>query len=172
LKLALYKIKYPKLYLNEVTDSIKNFSTKRKKNFDVLERLQKTKGYHWFAKGDYSDEHNVETGYSSFSATTIIDEYMRMILEMCKEENIPVYYVTMPMNEASYSALSEDYKKGYDEYFGDLLIQYPNMRMLYGIGFEGNENFSDSSHMSENGAKFFTEKLDKSIDQLREQGRE
>lgn len=160
LKYWLYKLKYPRLFLNEMTDSFKDLTKKRKKNYDILAMLDYSKGYHWFATAEYSDELNNETNYDSFFVTDVINSYMNKMLSLCHEENIPVYYVTMPMNKASFYGLAKQYISDYDEYLNSLEEKYPNLDIFFDINYKSNKQFADSSHMNEQGAHIFTKQLD------------
>ncbi len=168
-KLLLYRVKYPKYYMAELKQFLVSPKENIEKNKATCARLSLFSGYHWFALGEYSDKLNVEAGYQDFKATMVLDDYLNRILELCEEENIQVYYVTMPMNEASYSALTEDYQAHYTEYMMSLEDRYSHFTLLYGITESPNNWFSDASHFNDQGAKAFTQDLQVQLDSLLEE---
>ncbi|MEX1308285.1 MAG: hypothetical protein AB1Z19_07145 [Eubacteriales bacterium] len=162
-KLVLYRIKYPKLYMAELRDFLENPIENIEKNKATCARLGLFSGYHWFAQGDYSDELNVETGYARFAPTEVLDGYLNRILMLCEQEGIDVIYVTMPMNAASYAVLSDEYMATYGEYMSALEAKYACFNVLYDLSGAPNEWFSDASHFNTQGAQAFSEELEETL---------
>lgn len=171
-KLLLYRAKYPKYYMSELKAFIENPKANIEKNRATCARLNLLSGYHWFSLAEYSDKLNVETGYADFTPTAVLDDYLRRILSLCEAEDIPVAYVTMPMNTASYAALKEDYKTSYAAYLSGLEDDYDGLTVLYGITQAPNNWFSDASHFNTEGAKQFTAALEAALGGQAEEGQD
>ncbi len=158
-KLVLYRVKYPKYYMAELRDFILHPTENIVKNKATCARLNLLDGYHWFSQRTYSADLNVEAGYADFTPNAVLDDYLNRILTLCAENGITVYYATMPMNEASFSALTPAYQVSYAEYIDSLTAAHANMTVLYDLSARPNSWFSDSSHMNESGARAFTEEF-------------
>lgn len=104
--------------------------------------------------------------YYSEDLVSVNTDHVKAILEACKEANIEVYLVSMPM----YKSYMETVKP---ERYEAMLKTIEELQDLYPISYFnhtydkdfGEQDFFDSNHLNEQGAELFTKKLTKAIDQ-------
>ncbi|MCT7593187.1 hypothetical protein [Aliarcobacter butzleri] len=115
-------------------------------NKEISDYLQTTNGQFLFGKNNYSSELNRETTKKNFVPAKILDYYFEKLLKLSKDNNIKVYYYTMPFNESSFYSINKDFKIQYDNYINSLSSKY-QIEVLNKLNYLSNDNFGDSNHL-------------------------
>ncbi len=131
-------------------------------NRQALSDLAAGEGHMLFGTADYCDDLNYEVHYENMRESgdsELIGIYLLKILDLCRENQIPVILAQPPMNEASYTELHEGYVRSFGYFMQSVQDLYPEITVETEIPCYGNEMFGDSSHLNRRGAERFTKEL-------------
>lgn len=153
----LMLLKFPYFFRSDLS---KSFLLRGAKNHKKYNEIKKNNGYALLGKDTISNGFNYEAERNFFKANKVISYYLEKLLHLATENNIKVYYIQTPFNEASYNFSSLDYLKRYNSYLNNLAKQNPKVifkeRSIY---YYPDDQFCDPSHMNERGAKKFSNQL-------------
>ena len=65
-----------------------------------------------FGRDEENSELNVEAKRKNFLPKEIMVRSLNLIFDMAKENDITIMYLNFSMNQSSYQALTNEYKKG------------------------------------------------------------
>ena len=100
-----------------------------------------------------------ETKEKHFKVQAICDYYLTETLLLCKEKNIPVSLVQLPMGEAGVKALEKSgYMQEYEDYLKDLAAR-TGVELEFAIPMYEDELFVDDSHLNSQGQERYTDWL-------------
>ena len=151
-----YDMRFPNLYASAVFHS---FFRRTKLNRQNYTDNVKTKGQMFFGKGDNSPALNSEAKAKSFEPLYSTQFYLDKIILLCRENNIPLFIIQLPMNEASFNAVQTS---GYAEQFATFMNE---LQQKYSISVETkipcypSECFGDPSHLNSTGAHRFSAEI-------------
>ena len=140
----IYKIKTGK-YIFQFFKGI--FEKRWKSNGSALEKLRYSRGHFFYGKKERSDEQSIDLdGVSKFSPSQLRTAYLEKTLELAIDNQVTVFYYTMPFNETSFNNLHNNPRKQYDQYISKIFNKYSliNLNKLY---YLRNEMFGDSMHL-------------------------
>jgi hypothetical protein len=149
---------FPPYYVSYMIQT--HFKGRWEENYEVLRTILQSKGQFTISNEDGSKRLNDNTRLTGFNLSPVIDHYFRATLRMLEEEGIPVYYISMPMNEVSEVATRQDVLDGYKNYLENIAQEDPQFHILSNL-----ENvypwtyFGDEAHLNEKGSNRFTEEL-------------
>jgi hypothetical protein len=152
-KLFIYKLnifkdmKYLNFFLNN-----ENYL----KNLNVYNYLVKNHGHHYFGIKNGTDELIEETRIKQFKRNILLNHYLDLIIDLCFEYNIKLYFINLPYNKASYNILNNEYIMGYKNY-----INSKNLVILNNPYFMNNEMFGDPAHLYQGSGKFTIDLINK-----------
>ena len=151
-----YDIRFPNLYASAVFHS---FFRRTKLNRQNYSDVAFSKGQMFFGKSEKSSALNGEAKEKSFEPLYSIRFYLDKIILICRENNIPLYIIQLPMNEASFNAVQTS---GYAEQFAAFMR---GIEKKYAIFVETqipcypSEFFGDPSHLNSLGAHRFSAEI-------------
>ena len=121
--------------------------------------MEEGRGQSYYGTAEYSDSFNGKAKETDFSANRIITHYMWQILSLCSENNIHVIVKNMPMNEASYAILTEDFKAHYAQYMEALQSWHETVIFDTDLTAYPNDYFGDADHLNPKGTQRFCREL-------------
>lgn len=127
-------------------------------NKDIYREITSQEGQHYFGTNPYFDDLNDEAKLKHFKdASVIINIYLRKLIELALDNNIRVYYINAPFNEASARALMVDFVADYNDYMQKLKNLYPQVDWHSDLHYYSNNCFGDRSHLNHYGSQIFSE---------------
>ena len=128
------------------------------KNITVYNEIKAKKGNYDFGEEESSSGLNFEAtkSHNGFAVSKVMDYYLNQIIQLALENNIKVYYIVPPFNEASYNNLNLNYIRNYDSYFDSLKYKYQNVVWHNKIFFYEDRFFGDKSHLNSRGQMKFS----------------
>ncbi|AXH14158.1 hypothetical protein CP985_10080 [Malaciobacter mytili LMG 24559] len=108
----------------------------------IIDEMNYNLGHHYHGKNNGNSGLNEEIENTDFKYSPLIDMYMRKLISLAKENNIKIFYYTMPFNESSYKKVTKDYKRNYSFYVESLNINVCNK-----IFYMNDSMFGDPSHL-------------------------
>ena len=160
---------------NEVTDTLKyellfpqkysaaciNGKFKREEyNRLQYQNTVETRGHMFFGRNAESDAGlNGEAYSNAFVVNPRINYYLRRIIDLCKELDIPLYIEQLPMNEPSWQKINgSGYYAEFQSYFSTL-AEETGIPVETEIPCYEPEFFGDPSHLNPRGAARFTAEI-------------
>ena len=86
--------------------------------------------------------------------TEKIEKYLRLIIEKCQEENIPLLLMVVPYQQQEYHACTYLQIKEVADEYGVPYVNYADVMLE--IGMDPNTDFRDPSHLNHQGATRFS----------------
>jgi hypothetical protein len=138
----------PSTYIPEFKGSL--FNTKKNRqdsNLKILKELKESQGHYYFGRRNFSNGLNYEAKQKgNFIPSKLLNYYMEKTILLAKQNNIQVYYYTMPFNKTSYKKTNLKYKQTYNIYITSLSNKF-DIYILNELDYLENSNFGDSSHL-------------------------
>lgn len=159
-----YEWRSPAVYMQTIIHSFRE--DRAKINADIKEDLLLNRGS---CVSDYKRENKgpvmpEETKEKHFRVQAVCDYYLMKILLMCREHNIPVTMVQLPMGEAGVRNLEESgYMQEYEMYLQDL-AERTGVEIERTIPVYEDELFVDDSHLNKQGQERYTAQLARKLD--------
>jgi hypothetical protein len=150
----LIKYKFFYFYRAEIRNMI--FENRLQKNLVLLAQLDERKGNIDFGIKPLSDELNYEAKEKEFNISLVQSFYLTQLLELADHNNIKVYYINAPFNEASYKEINASYLSKYNSFFNELKSRYPYFVFYSEIFSYDNQYFGDPSHLNQKGQEKFS----------------
>lgn len=151
---VMYKTYMPNKYATALKKA--GFVFRYEKTKEKYVQMEKQKGQSYYGTADYSDSFNGEAKVTDFKENDVITHYLKEIFSLCEANNIRVIVKNMPMNEASYNILTEDFKVHYNEYMEGLKKQFPAVNFQTELYCYQNDYFGDADHLNEKGTERFS----------------
>ena len=152
-KVKQYDLRFPQLYASAAFHSFFLRTNLNQKNYtDVLQ----TKGQMYFGKSEKSAGLNSEGKAKSFDVLSSTRFYLERIASLCRENDIPLFIIQLPMNSASFQSVQSS---GYAARLADFMSE---LEQKYGFPTEkdipcyADDCFGDASHLNERGATQFS----------------
>lgn len=152
-KLIGHWINCPYFYIAEIQNSL---FMRAGANAQTYALLDSTRGYLAREKADVEDMLNFEATDDKFSPSQVLDEYLRELFDLCRDEGIHVIFTQMPMNESSVDALDSNYLRDFRNYIHRLKADYPLFDIDGDIIAFPDSLFADPAHLDVCGALRFT----------------
>lgn len=153
----MYKAYMPNKYATALKKA--GFVFRYQKTKEKYAQMEEGRGQSYYGTAEYSDSFNGEAKETDFSANRIITHYMWQILSLCSENNIHVIVKNMPMNEASYAILTEDFKAHYTQYMEALQSWHETVIFDTDLTAYPNDCFGDADHLNPKGTQRFCREL-------------
>jgi len=141
---------YPQKYFKEVYFGLskRNWLI----NQETFDYAVSTRGHAIFGTSKFSDGKNVESNINyKFEPTFTINHYFIETIKLAKENNMQIFYYTMPFNKSSFQKTSNLNKLLYDNYLSSICLKY-QIKCLNKLYFLPNTAFGDPHHLY-NGTK-------------------
>lgn len=146
-------------YLTELQHGI--MQKRWRENSDVYLQLQQSRGHYYFGRNSKSHAFDEESARGHFIVSKLINYYFEKTMRLANENNITVFYFTMPLNMTSFLHLQDDYKQSYDRYISSLRRKYGFIQLDELID-ASDACFGDPSHLYK-GAKSVSKHLQTDI---------
>lgn len=153
----MYKLYLPNKYATALKKS--GFFFRHEQTKAKYEQMEAQRGQSYYGMAESSDSFNGEAKVTDFQENDVITYYLKQIFSLCEANNIQVIVKNMPMNEASYNILTEDFKNHYEEYMTTLENGFPKVTFQTALTCYKNDYFGDADHLNEKGTKQFTENM-------------
>ena len=114
-------------------------------NKKTYAELIKSKGHYYFGRNDGSSDLNDESKEKNFLPSLLINSYLQNIIKLAQENNMKIYWYTMPFNESSFRQTSENYISRFEKYINDFASD--NFIVLNTLNYQNDKNFGDASHL-------------------------
>ena len=152
-----YKNRLPSVYFKQVVKSI--LKPRTQENQIIYNKAKENKGQMFGANKSVTEVMAPETKYDQFISASYLDYYMRKLIELCIEKDIPIYIEQAPMGNPGYKELvDKGYIDDYQKYMDELESSY-NISINRNIPIYPENDFQDGSHLNEDGARKFTQKF-------------
>lgn len=160
-----YYYRTPNVYMWPILRGLFNPKTK---SFDEV--YQQTEVSHGFMPGNrpakIDDVIAPEVKENGFRLNPVIDIYINKIFALSTAQQIPVYFIHMPMGKVGYDILkSNGYLEAYINYMESLANKY-GICMQTDTPVYENKYFIDDSHMNPQGARLYTNNLKRDYKKL------
>ena len=154
-------LKYNFLFPQKYSGACINSKFKRgEANHKFYDKTYADKGHMYFgAMAKESTELNSEARQKDFEIDVWIEFYLKKIVALCHDNNIPLYIEQLPMNEASFEAISTS--DWYNDFQACLIQMADKSKIPINtvIPCYPSDCFGDPSHLNENGAMRFTAEI-------------
>lgn len=154
------RLRLPHVYMPALINS--RFIGRYGENQSIYASISLSGGHQLYGTEDGSSDLNYEVNYSAMDENAdseLLRIYFRRLLNLCADNNIETYVISLPMNRSSYDKLQESYLKSLSLFLRSVSDLYPDITVeREQIAYE-DEFFGDSSHLNEKGAHKFTEEL-------------
>jgi len=151
--------KYPQIYFMNVLNGI--IHMRWRKNNEVYKEFTHSKGHYFFGRKPSSSELNADINKENFKPNKLIDLYLKNLLTLANNNNITIYWYTMPINKSSFDQTTKNFIDQFDNYIGKLSKEY-NIIQLNNLNYMADENFGDYNHLY-NGSHTVTNNILNSI---------
>lgn len=162
---VMYKAYMPNKYATALKKA--GFVFRYQKTKEKYAQMEAGRGQSYYGTADYSDSFNGEAKVTNFLPNRIITHYMLWeLLSLCSDNNIHVIVKNMPMNEASYAILTDDFKTHYAQYMEALQSWYENFIFDTDLTAYPNDCFGDADHLNKKGTERFYQELKEEYPEL------
>lgn len=154
------RLRLPHVYMPALVNS--HFIGRYSDNKAIYDSVSAEKGHHLYGMDDGCSDFNYEVNFEKMRETPdaeLAKNYLLMLLNLCRDNDIETYVVAFPMNKSSYDNLQESYKESLYMFLRSLSDLYPEMVVENEIIYYEDEMFGDASHLNQKGAEIFTEEF-------------
>ena len=160
IKTCAYAAYSPDQYLPACLAAMSIDDGRSEENEEKYEFCVRSRGYYAFGNADCCGEPSTSIEYDAFNVPPVMDEYLRRIFELCRENDIALVVERPPYNQASEDAIDATFAEQYTAYFDSLAAEYPNVIMNTVIEVYPDDCFGDEAgHLNARGAERYTESL-------------
>ena len=150
-----YELLFPKKYS---AACINGKFQRENTNREVYRQTAENKGI-MIKQMNESDANLNGEAFMDFFTYPRIDYYLHKIIKLCKEKQIPLFIVQLPMNEPSWNKIKETgYYANFHNYLSGL-AQETGIPIETEIPCYAPEFFGDYSHLNPRGAERFTAEI-------------
>ena len=140
-----YKLN-PKTYVPSFKETFKGKFKRYGENIKALNYLIENHGHMFF--GRQNEATGLEIDKKDFVPSKTLTYYLEKIITLALQNNIEIYYYHTPFNEATYDALTNNWKKSYHEFFDKFKRKYPSVKFINDFPERyKNTMFGDNSHL-------------------------
>ena len=159
---SLHAVDFPYYYLAWMRSATRPLAT-RQLNEAIVDRTKSDRGYVYPGGGSGSTQPGQEATLARFAPPALFDEYLRKTIALCRDRNIPVVFVSAPMNWATYARLSAQFRSDVVAYLR--AVESREKMPIVGdpLPVMASSAFGDEGHLSEAGAIAWTKTAAASI---------
>ncbi len=132
---------------------LKRYRKNKKYNFEAI---NSSLGQFYLGQKLYSEGLSWSAKQVFFKPNRVSDYYLNKIFTLAKKNNIKIYYINTPLNQATFAKLNPTFVKGYNSYMQNLKEKYPNIIWYTDLFSYPNDCFGDAIHMNKKGALKFS----------------
>lgn len=155
---VLRALRFPSYYTDYVVSHL--VVGRLKANRAVEEETTAAGGQHGYGTADGSSDVALDVQLKSFSPSPLFDEYFERMLNAYAERHVMVYFVGVPMNEATYQQMTPGVLSAFDQYLQGLAAKHPNFALVGDpVPPLPNRLFGDSTHLNQHGAELVSDHI-------------
>ncbi len=126
-------------------------------NTRIERDIEASGGQHGYGTRSGSDEIADDALLAGFHVAPIYNAYFDRLLTMLEQHGSRVLFIAVPMNDATYAAMSPQVVRGFDDYLRGLAARHPNFQLVGDpIAHMDNRYFGDDTHLNAEGADLFS----------------
>jgi hypothetical protein len=148
------KLRLPNKYLASFYEAGQR--ERESENRDKYSSVRSDRGYTCFGEEEENDLPSYETHHPGFDSLGLVVLYYDMLLKRAKDAGIEVLSLQSPVNPASASAISREFRDGYRAMMEDFEKRYPDFVFEKEIPDFESSCFGDNNHLNRRGADRFT----------------
>jgi len=153
-KALLYRMNFFYYYLTDIRAG--KIYSRRSSNIAKFNEMDRDLGFTRYGTKQSSGGLGFELEQEKFTLSALFDYYMRELLDLCKAEGIMVIYETLPVNEDTFKAVTENYVSDYRDYIKRLKRDYAEFIIDDGFYNYTNDYFGDPNHLNKRGSERLT----------------
>ncbi len=155
----LYAVCFPAMYMDSLLHA--GGALRYAGNRRVLATVLQTRGQYEFGTSDGSSDVAMEGWMSDFRPDPVLDHYFDRLLALAADRGIPVRFVAMPVNEATFAASSPGVRAGFAAYLAVYAARYPGFSVAAELLPHWPDRFFGDgySHLNARGAAIATARL-------------
>ncbi|MBW4022128.1 MAG: hypothetical protein HIU92_03180 [Proteobacteria bacterium] len=152
---AMYALRFPTIYFDSIVNGY--VFGRYLHNRDAEHAILKDRGQAFFGTADGSSGIAAEAEIPRFRLSPVIDTYFKdMLLELARR-NVPVYLVSLPINDATCRQMNPGLRTGFLSYLRKTVASDPDARLLGPtMPCWHDRFFGDQFHLNASGASRFT----------------
>jgi hypothetical protein len=157
-----YAISFPSYYFPAMVNAW--FVTRKKQNDIEFDMVLRSRGHHFFGTAPSSNGPSQEAWLGRFKPAPVLDHYLDKGIALLSKNNIPVYFVGMPLNEMTFQMMRPDLRAEFAKYVEQFARRYKNFQVVGDFlpSLPG-KYFGDPVHLNPIGAQMWSELVAKRI---------
>jgi len=163
----MYGHDFPSVYFNSLFQS--GVFGRLRRNEQTEADVRQARGQYFFAgMKDGTSEIAPEGEMRTFVPLRILDFYFGRVLALLNDRNIRVYFLPMPINEATRRVVNPLVPSEFAQYLESYAMRYRNFHLLGDVMPAWRDQFfaDPKSHLNRSGAELLTQALDGCLDDL------
>jgi hypothetical protein len=117
-------------------------------------------GQHYYGAENGSDGISDDAKLTSFAPSPLLKEYFGRMLDDYQAHGVPVYFIAVPMNKATYDRMHPGVIEGFQAYLESLAAAHPNFKVIGpAVAPLDDRYFGDSTHLNVAGAELVSHKV-------------
>jgi hypothetical protein len=154
----LYSIRFPAFYFDSLVNGF--VAARWQHNRNALRENLQSSGHALFGTAPGSSGVAAEGWDVTYRASPLIDWYFSRTLAMLSERGIPVIFVSIPINHATYGRMPEELSDHFGDYLRSKAKQFPGFHVVGPtIPCWPDEFFGDAWHLNARGAQLYSRTL-------------
>jgi hypothetical protein len=155
----LHAIDFPSFYTTYVVSELA--IGRLRANRATADETLRAGGQHGYGTADGCDDVAADAEIRDFVPSPLLREYFGRLLDAYAARGIPVDFVAVPMNRATYDRMRADVVAGFQAYLDGLAAAHPNFRLLTGaVAALDDRYFGDSTHLNREGAELVSRRVE------------
>lgn len=148
---VLHAVRFPSFY---TTDMVSHVAVGRlRANHIVEQETTSAGGQHGYGTADGSSAVATDVELKTFAPSPLFNEYFERMLNAYAKRNVKVYFIGVPMNEATYEGMAPVVLTAFHGYLDGLTARHSNFAIVGSPVFPmPNDLFGDSTHLNQHGA--------------------
>lgn len=153
----LFRVGFPPFYFDSLLNAI--VAARLGTNQAALRDNIASGGYGQFGTAPGSSKPATEAG-AGFSRSPLIDAYLSRTLRLAAKRGVPVYAVSVPINDATCAQMPKSLRDDFRAYLDAKAAVYPGLRVVDPVlPCWDNSFFGDAWHLNAKGARLYSQAL-------------
>jgi hypothetical protein len=151
-----YHIGFPSYYFPAMMNA--GFVGRKALNEREFENTLRDRGHHYFGTAAQSNRIAEDAQVTAFAPSPLLNDYFERLLTALRDSKTDVYFLTPPLNPATFALVPQDVIADFKAYLNDVAARHPNFHLLGDIVQSmPADHFGDEEHLNEKGAAAWTE---------------
>jgi hypothetical protein len=160
LREALFTYRFPPFYFDSLVHGV--VALRWHRNRRTLRDSLSSSGHALYGTDSGSSYPASETEISRYKVSPLVDLYFSRTLALLAEHRIPVVFLSMPVNHATYVQIRPEFRDGFAAYLQDKARQYPGLHVVGpAIPCWPDQFFGDAFHFNARGAEAYSRAFDR-----------